>query len=279
MSESSQGEWSLGCQARPWLQALGPERFRSDLPDVMRQIADLGFAGFETALASLPVDDPGRFARWRTEANDLELVAAHTGGAWWDPDKGASVPELLLDIARLSELGCTRLMVSIGRGAADLDDQHLLKMAVILRTLGEGAAQYGVTMAIHNHDHELANDARILRALIDATSPAGLMLGADIGWVVHGGWDPVAFVTAFGARLEYLHVRDVVRVDGKTGFTEVGRGMVDWPAVSNALRQTGYQGWLTAESEFSGHWRGLDDPVASAAAQYQGMRQAFAAKE
>ncbi|HEV2067162.1 MAG TPA: sugar phosphate isomerase/epimerase [Thermomicrobiales bacterium] len=279
MSERPKHLWRFGCQARPWLQTLGPERFRDELPDVMRQIADLGFAGFETALASLPVDDPGRFSRWRSAANGLELAAAHTGGAWWDPDKGASVPDLLLEVARLPELGCTHLMVSIGRGAAELDDQHLLKMVTILRTLGEGAAQYGVTMAIHNHDHELANHARILRALIASTSPAELMLGADIGWAMYGGWDPVAFVSEFGARLGYLHVRDVVQVDGKAGFTEVGRGTTDWPAFSEALRWAGYRGWLTAESEFSDHWRGLDDPAASAAAQYDGMRRAFAGQD
>jgi len=259
------------------LQALGPERFRNDLPEVMRQITHLGFSGFETALASLPLDDPDRFAAWRSAANGLELAAAHTGGAWWDPDTGASVPDVLLRVARLPELGCTRLMVSIGRGAVDLDDQHLLKMAVILRTLGEGTAQYGVTMAIHNHDHELANDARVLRALIDSTGPAELMLGADIGWVVQGGWDPIAFVTAFGARLDYLHVRDVLRVDGKAGFTEVGRGTMDWTALSEALRRAGYRGWLTAESEFSEHWHGLDDPAATAAAQYDGMSRVFPA--
>jgi sugar phosphate isomerase/epimerase len=253
------------------LQALGPERFGAELPAVMQRIARIGFAGFETALTSLPVQDPTLFARWRAEANDLELAAAHTGGAWWDPDKGASVPDLLLDVARLPELGCTHLMVSIGKGVTGLDAQQLEKMVIILRTLGEGAAQYGVTMAIHNHAHELADDARIIRALLAATSPSELMLGADIGWIVHGGWDPVAFVAEFGARIGYLHVRDVVQVDGQDGFTEVGRGTLDWPAMAAALRQFGYHGWLTAESEFSDRWYGLADPAETAAAQYAGM--------
>jgi sugar phosphate isomerase/epimerase len=247
-----------------------------ELPAVMRLIAGIGFAGFETALTSLPVHDPARFARWRADANDLELAAAHTGGAWWDPDKGASIPHLLLDIARLPELGCTHLMVSIGKGVTELDAQQLEKMVIILRTLAEGAAQYGVTMAIHNHAHELADDARIIRALLAATSPSDLMLGADIGWVVHGGWDPVAFVTEFGARIGYLHVRDIVQVDDQDGFTEVGRGTLDWPALAAALRQFGYHGWLTAESEFSDRWHGFADPEETAAAQYAGMTRALA---
>lgn len=276
MSESQHGEWSFGCQARPWLQALGQERFGAELPTIMQQIAEIGFAGFETALLNLPVHDPALFGRWRAEAHDLELAAAHTGGAWWDPDKGASIPDLLLDIARLPDLGCTRLMVSIGKGVTALDAQHLEKMVIILRTLGEGAAQYGVTMAIHNHAHELADDARVIRALLAATSPSELMLGADIGWVAHGGWDPVAFLTEFGARLDYLHVRDVVQVDGEDGFTEVGRGTLDWGAITAALRQLEYRGWLTAESEFSDRWRGFADPAETAAAQYAGMTRVLA---
>ncbi len=130
-------------------------------------------------------------------------------------------------------------------------------------------------MLIHNHAHELEDDARILRGLVAATSPSELMLGADIGWVVHGGWDPARFVTEFGARLAYLHVRDVVQIDGEDGFTEVGRGEMDWTAFAEALRRVNYRGWLTAESEFSDRWHGYADPGKTAAAQYAGMTKVF----
>ncbi len=273
MKHQSERAWRFGCQARPWLQTLGQDEFTRQLPKVMRQIASVGFEGFETALACLPLDDPASFAAWRAGANGIELAAAHTGGAWWEPDTAASVPDLLEQVSRLPDLGCHRLMVSIGRGVIGIDDQALEKMMVTLRTLGMGAAQYGVDIAIHNHDHELADDARVLRAIVRGTSEGEIRLGADLGWVAQGGWDPTVFIVALGDRLSYLHVRDVEVIDGRARFVEVGHGALDWPAILAALFRMGYTGWLVAESEFTDAWTGLADPVQTALAQFEGMRK------
>ncbi|MBA2468584.1 MAG: sugar phosphate isomerase/epimerase [Chloroflexia bacterium] len=273
MKHQSERAWRFGCQARPWLQTLGQDEFTRQLPKVMRQIASVGFEGFETALACLPLDDPASFAAWRAGANGIELVAAHTGGAWWEPDTAASVPDLLEQVSRLPDLGCHRLMVSIGRGVIGIDDQALEKMMVTLRTLGMGAAQYGVDIAIHNHDHELADDARVLRAIVGGTSGGEIRLGADLGWVAHGGWDPAVFIDTFGDRLSYLHVRDVREIDGRARFVEVGSGDMDWPAIRAALGRVSYTGWLVAESEFTDTWIGFSDPMQTAEAQVAGMRE------
>lgn len=272
---NSAPRWQFGCQARPWLQEMGQDAFREALPSVMQQIAGIGFAGFETALTCLPLDHPDVFAEWREQANGLALAGAHTGGAWWDPDKAASIPGLLLSVAHLPDLGCARLLVSIGREAAALDDQALEKMVIALRTLGEGAAQHGVEVAIHNHAHELRDDARILRALVTGTSAADLKLGADIGWVVHGGWDPVTFLLEFGDRVTYFHIRDVVKRNGTSGFIEVGRGSMDWPSIIRDGGLARFDGWLAAESEFGDLWLGHTDPAQTAAAQLAGMRKFF----
>lgn len=264
--------WRFGCQARPWLQTLGQEEFTRQVPEVMKEIAGIGFGGFETALACLPLHDPAAFAAWREGADGIVLAAAHTGGAWWEPDKAASVPDLLEEVARLGELGCHRLMVSIGRGVTAVDAQALEKMTVTLWTLATGAAQYGVEVAIHNHDHELADDARVLRAIVEGASGAGIRLGADLGWVAHAGWDPAVFIDAFGDRLSYLHVRDIRDIAGEGHVVEIGRGEMDWPAITAALVRVGYTGWLVAESEFTDAWDGLTDPVATARAQFEGMR-------
>jgi len=237
---------------------------------VMKEIAGIGFEGFETAMAGLPLHDRASFAAWRDEASGIELAAAHTGGAWWEPDKAASVPDLLEEVARLGDLGCHRLMVSIGRGVIAIDAQALEKMTVTLWMLATGAAQYGVEVAIHNHDHELADEARVLRAIVEGASGAGIRLGADLGWVAHAGWDPTTFIDAFGDRLSYLHVRDMA---GEGHFVEVGRGETDWPEITAALVRVGYTGWLVAESEFTDAWDGLTDPVTTARAQFEGMRE------
>jgi sugar phosphate isomerase/epimerase len=249
---------------------LGQEAFTRQLPGVMEEIGAIGFAGFETALACLPLDDSQAFAASRAGANDLQLAAAHTGGAWWEPDTAATVPDVLDGVAKLPALGCHRLMVSIGRGVTGIDDQSLEKMTATLWTLATGAGQYGVEVAIHNHDHELADDARVLRAVLEGASGGGIRLGADLGWVANAGWDPVRFIHTFGEFLSYIHIRDL---DAEGRFVEVGHGALDWPAIMGALEGIGYAGWLVAESEFTDAWGGLTDPQATARAQFEGMTE------
>ncbi len=268
--------WHLGCQARPWIQTLGMPEFRDRLPEVMQKIAGIGFAGFETALPALPLDDPEGFAQWRDAANGIRLAAAHTGGVWWEPDTDGQIEQTLEMVAKLPALGCDRLMVSIGAGVTDLDAAGLDRLVASLGRLGAGAASHRVAMSIHNHAHELRDDARVLRSIVEGTDAAHVTLGADIGWVVAGGWNAVAFINAFGNRLGYLHVRDVQTHDGRVGFVEVGKGDMDWPAVVDQLRRVEFSGWLTAESEFTDDWFGLEDPLETASAQFHGMTQHLA---
>jgi sugar phosphate isomerase/epimerase len=252
---------------------MGPEHFASALPTVMTKISEIGFAGFETALAVLPLDDPHQFAAWRAGANDLVLAAAHTGGAWWEQEAERDLPELVGKLAKLPALGCNRAMVSMGRGVVDLDAPTLRRTGELLGELANRAAVTGVEIAIHNHAHELADDARVLHAIFDAASGTPLKLGADIGWVRQGGVDPVTFIGTFGSLLSYLHVRDYGTPDG---FIEVGRGSMDWSGIGAALDRAGYRGWLVAESEFNDLWRGETDPETTARLQIEGMRREFA---
>lgn len=262
----------FGCQARPWLQEMGIETFTAELPNVMRTISETGFSGFETALAVLPLNDPGQFAAWRHAANDLRLAAAHTGGAWWEPDKRDSIPELLVQIAKLPELGCDQVMLSIGAGVVDLSDDELATMAGTLAELARNAADIGVQIAVHNHAAELSAEARVLTTLMDVAARSGLKLGADLGWVAHADVDPMTFIDEFGQHLAYLHIRDVIFGTGQTGFIEVGHGEMDWPGIVAALDRVGYSGWLVAESEYNEFWRGAQIPKLTATLQFAGMR-------
>lgn len=267
--------WQFGAQARPWIQTLGADAFREALPDVMRQIAEVGFSGFETALPLLPLRDPQLFSDWRGQADGLQLAAAHTGGKWWDPAKAEELTDLLEDVSGLPALGCHHLMVSIGFEAEHLRSTEIQRMCETLDKLGEGAAHHGVTVAIHNHAHELRNDARILRALFEHTDATHVSLGADIGWVAYSGWDPVLFLETFGERLTYLHIRDIIQEDAQPGFIEVGRGDFDWAPIITALQSLEYQGWLTAESELSDAWHGYSDPGQTVSEQFRGISRVF----
>ena len=271
------GRWSIGCQARPWLQTMGREALVARLPDVMGEIAAIGFAGFETALACLPLDDPAAFQAASAAANGLQLSGAHAGGRWWDAATSETAA-LVAQARKLTALGCRQLVLSMA-APPEGDGAALERAVATLRDLGRTCrAEAGVAIAFHNHARELTDDARFFQLLTARCTPEEVGLGADLGWVAHAGMDVGEFLRRFGSHVTYLHVRDVSAY-GPTGtFREVGQGVLDYGAILGALDQLGYTGWLVAESEFTPHWDGLADPRATAARQFAGLWQVLSAR-
>lgn len=262
----------IGCQARPWLQAMGPEAFGAHLPDVMRQIAAIGYRGFETALALLPLDAPERFAAWCEAADGLTLAGAHVGGKWWEPGAAETVTTIAARAAALPALGCTRLVVSGAGIPLPASDDDLATFTENLAALGRACHTVGVHVTYHNHAAEIQDEARVLAAIIARCTPDEVMLAPDLGWVAHAGMKVENFLSRFGTRIAYLHVRDVTAYGVEGGFIEIGRGVLDHRAVLATLDHIGYRGWLTVESEFNQFWRGLTDPGETATAQFAGLR-------
>jgi len=91
-----------------------------------------------------------------------------------------------------------------------------------------------------------------------------LKLVWDVGHALYGGIDPVEVVRSHPDRIAYLHLKDVdSRVlaelrqerlgfdDGirRRVFTELGRGLLDVPALLTALHDIHYDGWLMVEQD------------------------------
>lgn len=267
--------WALGCQLRPWMLAWG-EAFRGRLPEAVAQLAATGFVGFETRLDYLPLAerDAGAALPW---AAGMTLCGAHVGGKWWAPDEAARIPPLAAQAARLPALGCHHLVVSMaplppGAGAAEL-----ARFAETLGRLGGACREVGVTVVAHNHARELDEDARVLATLVERCAPEDLMLGADLGWVARTGYDVSAFLRRFGPRIAYLHLRDLTAHGDAGSFTEIGRGVLDYPAILATLTEIDYRGWLVVESEFAAEAYSPAEPREIAAIEFSGLRAALAA--
>lgn len=266
--------WTLGYQLRSWLQTWGRDALAARLPEVMATVAGLGYAGFETQLGCLPLDDPAAFRKASAHAGGIAVCGAHTGGQWGDEDGAPDILELVERAARLPDLGCRTLVVSMGL-APDAPDDEVGRAVERLGQLGRACREAGVTVAFHNHGRELEGDARILRAIVEGCLPEDVSLGADLGWVAHAGWDVVEFLQQFGNRVAYLHVRDVTSDGSSSGFLEVGRGRLDYRRILGTLRDFGYTGWLVAESELGDRWRGSEDLEETARLQFAGLRAAL----
>ncbi len=176
----------------------------------------------------------------------------------------------------LAAAGGSRLVVrplpSAGQ-AGELGAGTLAIAAEGWNQVGAATASLGVTVSLHVDCLSAAADAKTLDALLEATDPALVGLTLDTAELTLAGLDPVAVYQRHRDRVDHVHLKDTRHVDesgerllanaeaamlqagGGRGvdrwFYECGTpgGLVDFPALLNALRADGYSGWLVFESE------------------------------
>jgi sugar phosphate isomerase/epimerase len=122
--------------------------------------------------------------------------------------------------------------------------------ATTLDAIGGRMRDAGLRLGYHNHDHEFEaiGKTTAFDLMFEYAKPENLFLELDVRWASEHGGDAVAIIREFGARCRFLHLKE--RPEDGTGFTELGRGVIDWPAVVAAGRKAGVQ-WYIAEQDES----------------------------
>lgn len=124
--------------------------------------------------------------------------------------------------------------------------------------------EYGIRTVIHPHAGgyiEFADEIeQVLRDIPHEV--AGLCL--DTGHCYYAGMDPVATLLRHAERLDYVHFKDINRqvydrvMGQRIRFFEacaegvmcpIGRGVLDYDGIREALHEIGYQGYITVEQE------------------------------
>ncbi|MCG6185880.1 sugar phosphate isomerase/epimerase family protein [Maribellus maritimus] len=110
--------------------------------------------------------------------------------------------------------------------------------------------EYGFNYAIHLHgpDIEVFPDAEdVWDSVKDLDPRMGMCL--DIGHDTRNGKDPVADLKKYHTRVFDMHLKDVTGTT-KLGYSlEVGRGIIDFPALVKMMRKVGYSGVISLEHE------------------------------
>lgn len=132
--------------------------------------------------------------------------------------------------------------------------------------LGEFATRLketGITLAYHYHLKMLVESAEEIDAFCKSTrQEVGLLL--DTGHAYAAGADYAEIIRKWGSRIVHIHLKDVRReileqarkndwsfnsAVRKGMFTVPGDGDVDFSAIGEFLRTSGYHGWAVVEAE------------------------------
>jgi len=176
----------------------------------------------------------------------------------------------IIDLTRI--LGSRIVTTHIGVIPTDSASEIYSDMLTALSELGRYAMTVGAVLAIETGPEP----ATVLKAFVDAAGPGvGVNLDpANLVMVLDA--DPVGAVNLLGPRIVHTHAKDGIhyrkcdparvygafaeggfeRLVAETGelFMEVplGQGQVPWERYLQALRQTGFDGYLTIEREVGG---------------------------
>ena len=106
----------------------------------------------------------------------------------------------------------------------------------MLPTLDKLVKEFDIKIAIHTHgpqDKFFPSPYDVWSRVQDLDPRVGLCI--DVGHTAHAGVAPQDAIAKCGPRLYDCHMKDVVSHDPKAKFTEVGRGVLDIPAILKAL--------------------------------------------
>jgi sugar phosphate isomerase/epimerase len=142
-----------------------------------------------------------------------------------------------------------------------------------LRATAELVGKQGLLLVIENEFACNTATGREAAATLNAIPTPHFALNWDPGNAVMrgemdafpGGWDALP-----KNRIHHCHCKNAVKdATGKTVWSPVDKGYIDWAAQYRALKQVGYRGAVSLET----HWRGGGTPEASTRISWAGMKK------
>ena len=131
----------------------------------------------------------------------------------------------------------------------------------LLPLVNRMVAEYDIRVAVHNHgptDKVYPTPESAYEKIHALDRRIGLCV--DAGHTQRSGIAPAAAVERFADRLIDVHIKDVTAANEKGTTCEIGRGVIDIPALLRSLVKIGYSGTVSLE-----HEKDEKDPLPGAA--------------
>ena len=229
---------------------------------------DAGFEGVEVAL-----DETGELSLTTTseELQAIKQQAADAGialysvacGLYWnywlcsedatEQQKAKDILKKQIDVA--AELGCQSILVIPGCVNADFAapgrvmdyDVVYERSLAAIQEMKAYAEEKKVEIGLENVWNKFLLSPMEMRDFIDKIGSNYVGSYLDIGNTLANGY-PEQWVKILAGRIKKVHFKDYrVEAGGLHGFVDLLAGDVDYPAVMEALKKIGYDGWVTAE--------------------------------
>jgi inosose dehydratase len=135
----------------------------------------------------------------------------------------------------------------------------LTETAKTLESVGRVFRDHGIRASLHNHYDTTIETGDELEFVMKNVESELLGFCPDTAHLVLADMDPLEIIGKYLDRTTYVHLKDV-KAPSKIGMrddrwfmrtTELGRGVVDFPAVLRLLKDAGRVEWLVVEQDYS----------------------------
>ncbi len=217
--------------------------------DRFKLAKDLGLHGVEVK----PTLDAKEIGEMRA-ASDKTGVEIHSiiYGGWNAPLSSSDqeiaergVREIIDALKNAKELGAANILLvpAVVNEKTRYVDAYKRSQAHLLRLVAEAEKQRVAILVENVWNNFLLSPIEFARYIDEIGSP-WVQAYFDVGNVIAFGW-PEDWIRTLGSRIKKVHLKDFKR--NQRQFVNLLDGDVNWPEVRKALREVGYQGYLTAE--------------------------------
>lgn len=245
--------WSLGIVT--WVVKYGKEK-KLTWEQILSDISNGRFDGVEPFTQDvLPLNDPNMAALERL----LPKYKVRVSSIYWGDDFHvvSQHERIQKDCHRflgyLKRFGSDRLTIGPPDPKVDNEKQAVSNMAKIMNYVGKVAIeQYGIKTGVHPHVDGLIENQRQIDQLMAETDPKYFGLSPDTAQLWMGGADPVQVFEKYKHRIIYMHYKDIRGYyrglrEYLDNVIELGRGVIDFPALHRILKSVNYKGWITID--------------------------------
>lgn len=226
------------------------------------EIAGLGVRGTEAddnpaKLMATYGHDPSA-VKDRLAKHGVTLVAIYHTLPISDPSKHqANIDSAMRVGTFLKQVGGSILNLAGGPRPQPDPTAEFAAFARLANDMGKRLSEeLGIRLGIHPHrGHLVENRAEVDRAM-QLTDPRYFSLCPDTGHLLAAGADPFDVFKAYRDRIIFMHYKDydpnlvtprTAQSGRRGGFVELGKGIVDFPRITDLLLDTGYDGWVMIE--------------------------------
>lgn len=274
------------------IENIGGER--SGYARVLDEMVETGYAGTELGDWGFMPTDPARLAA-ELERRQLQLLASWVSCRLYDAAYHEAGVETAVRTARLLvEVGGPDCFIVLGDDHSThpvrharagrirpedglTDEQWDIYTAGANRIARAARRETGLRTVFHHHAATFVETPAEVERFLQLTDASVLGLCFDTGHYTFGGGDAVEGLRRYADRIWHVHFKDcdttiIDRADaegwtytdmvGQGVFCELGRGVVDFTAVLDTLRQMNYDGWIVVEQDVL---PGMGSPKESAA--------------